>query len=233
MRVLGGVFVLVGLIACAKAPAPPAATSGAQATQANTPEQPTAPDSLARAKLVDLRTAAPGVQFELRYATTNNFTGAVLPGYGDAKPLFRREAAAALANVQKELEAKGLGLKVWDAYRPLRGTLAMVAWCERNGRTDLLDNGYIARRSRHNQGVAIDLTVIDLRTGAEFDMGTPFDEFSERSHTASASGLHASNRALLGDAMRRAGFVNYVDEWWHFSFDVRDPMPFDLPLERW
>lgn len=228
------IAVAVGfLAACAKAPAPPPATTGAQATQPNAPEQPTAPDSVAREKLVDLAIAAPGVKFELRYATTNNFTGAVLPGYGAARPLFRREAAAALAKVQRELEAIGLGLKVWDAYRPVRGTLGMVAWCEANKRTDLLDNGYIARRSRHNQGVAIDLTVVDLRTGAEFDMGTPFDEFSERSHTANATGLHAANRAVLGDAMRRAGFVNYVDEWWHFSFDVADPVPFDLPLEGW
>jgi D-alanyl-D-alanine dipeptidase len=75
--------------------------------------------------------------------------------------------------------------------------------------------------------------VIDLGTGAEVDMGTPFDEFSARAHTANATGLPAVNRAILGDAMRRAGFVNYVDEWWHFSFGVADPMPFDLPLERW
>lgn len=188
---------------------------------------------MARAKLTDLTTAVPGARFDLRYATSNNFTRAVLPGYGTARPLLRREAAAALAQVERELETKGLGLKVWDAYRPVRGTLGMVAWCEKNHRTDLLDQGYIARRSRHNQGVAIDLTVVDLRTGSELDMGTPFDEFSERAHTANATGLQAANRALLGDAMRRAGFVNYMDEWWHFSFEVPDPMPFDLSLEQW
>jgi zinc D-Ala-D-Ala dipeptidase len=204
-----------------------------QATQANAPEQIIASDSAARSKLVDLAAAAPGVRFELRYATANNFTHAILPGYGAARPLFRREAAAALARVEEGLEGKGLSLKVWDAYRPVRGTLGMVAWCERNQRTDLLDQGYIARRSRHNQGVAIDLTLVDRRSGAELDMGTPFDEFSERAHTANATGVQAANRATLGDAMRRAGFVNYVDEWWHFSFDVPDPMPFDLPLERW
>jgi D-alanyl-D-alanine dipeptidase len=225
-------LVVAAVVGCQK-PSPAGASQGSRATQANAPEQPTAPDSMARAKLTDLTTAVPGARFDLRYATSNNFTRAVLPGYGTARPLLRREAAAALAQVERELETKGLGLKVWDAYRPVRGTLGMVAWCEKNHRTDLLDQGYIARRSRHNQGVAIDLTVVDLRTGSELDMGTPFDEFSERAHTANATGLQAANRALLGDAMRRAGFVNYMDEWWHFSFEVPDPMPFDLSLEQW
>jgi D-alanyl-D-alanine dipeptidase len=175
----------------------------------------------------------PGARFELRYATSNNFTSAVLPGYGAARPLLRREAAVALARVEHDLERQGYGLKVWDGYRPVRGTLGMVAWCEKNRRTDLLDQGYIARRSRHNQGVAIDLTVVELKSGRELEMGTPFDNFTDRAHTANATGIVATNRAVLGDAMRRAGFVNYVDEWWHFSFEVPDPMPFDLPLERW
>ena len=185
-------FVTLG---CQKPVAAPAmAPQGSRATQANAPEQPTAPDSVARGKLADLATTVPGAQFELRYATRDNFTSAILPGYDVAKPLLRREAATALAGVQRELEAKGFGLKVWDGYRPVRATLAMVAWCERNHRTDLLDHGYIARRSRHNQGVAIDLTVVELTTGRELDMGTPFDEFSERAHTANASGQQAVNR---------------------------------------
>jgi len=224
------------LFACQR-PSPPAvaaqATQASQATQANAPEQPTATDSVARLKLADLAVVVPGARFELRYATTNNFTGAVLPGYGAARPLLRREAAVALAGVERDLESRGMGLKVWDGYRPVRATLGMVQWCETNHRTDLLDSGYIARRSRHNQGVAIDLTVVDRASGRELDMGTPFDNFTARAHTANASGQQATNRRILGDAMRRAGFVNYVDEWWHFSFEVHDPMPFDLPLERW
>ena len=223
------------LLACQKSaplsqrPAPAASA----AIQANTPDQPIASDSVARLTLADLRVAVAGARFELRYATTNNFTGAVLPGYGKAIPLLRREAAVALAAVEKELELRGYGLKVFDGYRPRRGTLGMVAWCEAHNRVDLLDNGYIARRSRHNQGVAIDLTVVDLRTGKELEMGTPFDDFTDKAHTANAAGQVAVNRRILGDAMRRAGFVNYVDEWWHFSFEVADPMPFDLALENW
>jgi D-alanyl-D-alanine dipeptidase len=135
--------------------------------------------------------------------------------------------------VADRLASAGLGLKVFDGYRPVRATLAMVAWCERTGRTDLLDDGYIARRSRHNQGVAVDLTLIRLSDGAELDMGTPYDTFSEAAHTANARGQVAANRQRLVEAMAAEGFVNYVNEWWHFSIDLPDPVPYDLPLDRW
>jgi len=234
MRSIARILAALLCVSCQKPAAPPLPPAAqAQATQANTPDQPIEPDSVARAKLADLRLVAPGVRFELRYATSNNFTGAVLPGYGAAVPLLRREAAEALSRVERDLESQGYGLKVFDGYRPRRATLGMVAWCEANHRVDLLDNGYIARRSRHNQGVAIDLTVVDLKTGNELDMGTLFDNFTDQAHTANAVGVQAANRAILGDAMRRGGFVNYADEWWHFSFDVPDAVPFDLPLESW
>ncbi|MGH7524576.1 MAG: M15 family metallopeptidase [Gemmatimonadales bacterium] len=226
------VGLLVTLAGCHHAAVAATGSQAVRATQANAVEQPTAPDSLARARLTDL-SAIPGIRFDIRYATTNNFTGAVLPGYGAPRSLLRREAATALARVERDLESRGMSLKVWDAYRPVRATLAMVDWCERNHRTDLLDSGYIARRSRHNQGVAIDLTVVDRASGRELDMGTPFDNFSARAHTANAEGQQALNRRILGAAMERAGFVNFVGEWWHFSYDVPDPVPFDLPLEAW
>ena len=218
-------LLLAVLVAgCAAAPA------AQQATVATAAEQAVAPDSVARQLLAPLD---PTIVQEVRYHTTNNFTSEPLPGYGRPLVLLRREAAEALARVQRRLEAGGYGLKVWDGYRPVRATLAMVAWTERVGRTDLLEDGYIARRSRHNQGVAVDLTVIELATGRELDMGGAFDEFSEVSHTANASGTVAGNRAILGEAMAAEGFVNYINEWWHFSFSVPDPMPFDLPLEAW
>ena len=176
---------------------------------------------------------APRIARDVRYATADNFTGAPLPGYATPRVLLRREVAAALSRVQQRLDAAGYGLKVWDGYRPVRATLAMVAWCERTGRTDLLTNGYIARRSRHNQGVAVDLTIVAIRSGRELDMGTPFDEFSDRSHTANATGAVAANRQLLVRAMEAEGFVNYESEWWHFSFALSDAIPFDLPLEQW
>ena len=225
MRPLIPVLVIAAVAACGRTPA--------AAVQPNAQEQSIAADSLARSRLTELSGAVPGIVLDIRYATADNFTGAPLPGYGAPRAFLRKEATAALARVQARLARSGFGLKVWDAYRPVRATLAMVAWCEQTGRTSLLDDGYIARRSRHNQGVAIDLTVVELASGRELEMGTPFDEFSARSHTANATGPVAEHRQLLGDAMAAEGFVNYLSEWWHFSFNVPDPMPFDLPLDRW
>lgn len=192
-----------------------------------------APDSVARVKLAEVAREAPTAVLDLRYATTHNFTGGVLPGYEAPVALLRREAAQALAKVAARVEAQGYRLKIWDAYRPVRATLAMVAWTERQGRTDLLDDGYIARRSRHNQGVAVDLTLVRAEDGTALDMGTPFDEFTARAHTANAAGIVAANRRILVDAMASAGFTNYTSEWWHFSYPVPDPLPFDLPLAAW
>lgn len=204
-----------------------------RAVQPNAAAQEIASDSMALSALAEVALVAPTIIVDVRYSTADNFTGTPLPGYGRPVLLLRREAALALARVQRRLEAEGFGLKVWDGYRPVRGTLAMVAWTERTGRTNLLDDGYIARRSRHNQGVAVDLTLVHRTTGVELDMGTPFDEFSSRSHTANASGPVAINRQRLVRAMAAEGFVNYVNEWWHFSFAVENPAPFDLPLEAW
>jgi len=128
--------------------------------------------------LVDVRSSDPTIQTDLRYATANNFTGAPLPGYEAPRVLLRREVAAALGRVQRRLRTGDLGLRVFDGYRPVRATLAMVDWAERTGRRTLLDSGYIARRSRHNLGVAVALTLVDLVSGTEVPMGTPFDTFN-------------------------------------------------------
>ena len=189
-----------------------------------------APDAAAESVLVDIRSVAPAVQVDLRYATPNNFTGAVLPGYGAQRALLRREAAEALARVEERLRTGGLGLRIWDAYRPVRATQAMVAWAQRVGRTDLLDQEYIARRSRHNLGVAVDLTLVDLMTGTVLDLGTPFDTFTEAAHTANAQGRVQRYRQILVQAMESEGFKNYENEWWHFAYPVADPRPFDLPI---
>jgi len=169
---------------------------------------------------------------DLRYATANNFTGVPLPGYLANRAFLRREAAAALARVQRDLRPQGLGIKVFDAYRPVRATLAMADWTQRVNRPDLLKDGYIASRSRHNLGLAIDCTLIDLATGRELDMGTPFDTFSTAAHTANASGQVALNRQKLKTAMEKEGFVNYDQEWWHFSFNVPNPLRFDRVIQQ-
>lgn len=193
----------------------------------NTPELPTATDEAFDTLMVDVQKVDTSIVVDLRYATPNNFTGAPLPGYEGNRAYLRAEAVAALAVVQEDLRLQGLGLKIFDAYRPIRATDAMVAWTQRVNRPDLLRDGYIAARSRHNLGVAVDLTVINLATKAEITMGTPFDHFSRAAHTRNASGVILKNRQLLERVMERQGFVNYEKEWWHFSYTVQNPVRFD------
>ncbi|HUQ98159.1 MAG TPA: M15 family metallopeptidase [Gemmatimonadaceae bacterium] len=213
------------LLACA--PVTTTRTPASTAPPVNTAETDVAPDAAADTLLTELKTLDSSIVVEMRYATPNNFTGAPLPGYLANRAYLRREAAAALALVQADIRSQGLSLKVFDAYRPVRATLAMVDWTARVDRGDLLTNGYIASRSRHNLGLAIDLTLIDLGTRQELEMGTPFDTFSAAAHTANASGIAAANRQRLKAAMERRGFVNYDQEWWHFSYDVPRPLRFD------
>jgi D-alanyl-D-alanine dipeptidase len=111
----------------------------------------------------------------------------------------------------------------------VRATLAMVDWTERTGQRHLLRNGYIASRSQHNLGLAVDLTLIG-GDGVELDMGTPFDTFSSAAHTANATGEVAANRRLLVRLMEAEGFTNYNKEWWHFSYSVPNPLRFDLVI---
>lgn len=206
------------------------AALGAQAAVANADSQVVAPDILAEQLLVDVRSLDSTIRVDARYAGPDNFTGAPLPGYNANRALLRREAAEALARVQHRLAAEGLGLKIWDGYRPVRATQAMVAWTERTSQTWLLDSGYIARRSRHNQGVAVDLTMVDLHSGVEVQMGTPFDTFGDAAHTANATGAVKQARDHLVEVMASEGFTNYPMEWWHFSVVVDDPVPFDLVI---
>ena len=173
--------------------------------------------------LLDVRTLDSSIVVDLRYRDSNNFTGAPLPGYEGNRALLRREAAAALARVQAALAGEGLGLLVYDGYRPVRATEAMVKWTVRVQREDLVTDGYISDRSRHNLGVAIDCTLIDRATGRPLDMGVAYDTFSRDAHTANATGTAAVNRARFVAAMAREGFKNYEQEWWHFSFDVPAP----------
>ncbi len=210
---------LIVLAGCGRAPAP------------DPGPWPAATQALADSLLVDVRARDRTIVVEARYAGPDNFTGAPLPGYEANRALLRQEPAAALARVQAVLRPAGFGLKVFDGYRPIRATQAMVAWTQREGRTDLLDDGYIARRSRHNLGLAVDLTLVELATGRELDMGTPFDTFTEAAHTANAFGEVRTNRDRLVRAMEAQGFRNYENEWWHFSFTVAGAEPaFDVVI---
>ena len=224
LRAVVALITLVGCLPASRPSARPASPS------VNTEETAVAPDAVADSLLSEVIRIDSSIVVDLRYATSNNFTGAPLPGYLANRAYLRREAAAALARVQRSLRPQGLGIKIFDAYRPVRATLAMVDWTERVNRPDLLKDGYIASRSRHNLGLAIDLTLIELATGRELEMGTPFDTFSAAAHTANASGEAAANRQILKAAMEREGFLNYDQEWWHFSFNVPNPLRFDRPI---
>ncbi len=194
---------------------------------------PIAPDSVANRMLADVRSFDTTIVVEARYATPSNFTEAVLPGYEANRAYLRREAAEALGRVQRRLASGGMGLKVFDGYRPVRATRAMVAWAERTGQRHLIDDGYIASHSRHNLGLAVDLTLVDWSVGGrEVDMGTPFDTFSEAAHYASATGRTLRYRQLLRRVMEEEGFHQYEQEWWHYSFSVPgDPVAFDVPVK--
>lgn len=220
-RLAALLFVLAGAGACMPHPATPAAVAS---------QSDVAHDSLAARYLVDVSTLDSTFVIEARYATDDNFTGAPLPGYLANRVLMRREAAAALARAQRRARADGYSLKLFDGYRPVRATLAMVDWTERVGRQDLIRDGYIAARSGHNLGLAIDLTLVTSRDGRELEMGTPYDTFSEAAHTANASGTVAANRARLVQYLAAEGFTNYDKEWWHFSYRVPDPLRFDLVI---
>jgi zinc D-Ala-D-Ala dipeptidase len=176
--------------------------------------------------LVDLRSVDSTIQVDLRYATANNFTGAPLPGYETQRALLRRQVASALGRVQAKLRTQGLGLRVFDAYRPTRASRAMVTWAESTGRRALLESGYIAERSRHNLGVAVDLTLVDLETGTELPMGTTFDNFTTDSQ-ANVDDQALRNRQILAEAMTAEGFRPYGQAWWHFNYPLKGAGPLD------
>lgn len=185
---------------------------------------------LSQAGLVDVRTHAPQIALDIRYASPDNFTGRTLPGYCKPIAVIRRPAAQAIARVQKRLDAQGLGLRVYDAYRPARATRAMVRWAERTDNEWVLTQGYVARRSNHNQGAAIDLTLVRKSDGRPLGMGTRYDAFTTKSHTANARGTVLKNRLALRRAMESFGFRNYRREWWHYDFPRAAGPPRDIPL---
>lgn len=179
--------------------------------------------------LVDLRSLDPSPLLEVRYAGEDNFTGTRLAGYEQARALLTPEAAAALERVARRLALEGLGLKVWDAYRPRRASQHMVEWAERTDNRWVIEEGYVAPESGHNCGATIDLTLVRIDTGEELDMGTAYDEFTPAAHTANATGEVLANRMALMRAMEAEGWENYPLEWWHFSLPGDRPA-LDVPL---
>ena len=211
------------------APAPTTALVTAPTTSSTTTTSTTAPKPPPPTGLVDVQDLDPTIVVALNKLTSDNFTGRPLPGYEANRAFLLPDAAAALARVQQRLVGEGHGLKVYDAYRPASATRAMVAAARAQGRGDLV-GPYIASVSYHNSGQAVDLTVIELATGQELDMGAPYETFTPAAHTANATGQVARNRAILVDAMHAEGFANYVGEWWHFNYFVPGAVILDEPI---
>jgi len=181
-------------------------------------EAPAAPSAALAAgrspDLVDLAAFAPAIQRDIRYATANNFMGK--PLYPAARALLQRPAAEALLRAQKRLNAAGYGLLVLDAYRPWQVTRAMWDKFPK-------DRPYLAdplSGSRHNRGAAVDVTLIDLKSGSEAPMPSGYDDFSERAHPDYTGGTAAQREARdrLRSAMEAEGFAVHSNEWWHFDF---------------
>ena len=169
--------------------------------------------------LVDISTINPRIILDIKYATADNFVG--MPVYSLAKAYARKEVVYMLDTAQGILEDQGLGLKIWDAYRPLG--VQQVLW-------DMVsDSRYVAdpeKGSAHNRGAAVDVTVVDSE-GNELSMPTGFDDFSEKAHLVydDLSDEVLSNRELLVATMVSVGFEPFDTEWWHYSIYNADSYP--------
>jgi len=176
--------------------------------------------------LVPLETVQPPCLAEVRYATRHNFTGQVL--YPLPRVFLHRDTARALARVQRDLQKRGLGLKVWDAYRPLS-----VQWKMWNL---IRDERYVSNpaknQGRHTRGTAVDVTLVD-KLGRELPMPSDFDDFSDRAHRDYRGGTREQrrNREILEAVMMKHGFVGYPTEWWHFDLANWEKYPpLDTPI---
>jgi D-alanyl-D-alanine dipeptidase len=218
---------------------------------------------------VFLRDIDPSIIQDIRYAGSNNFVGRPLAGYDAAECVVKRDVGLALKSIQQALAPQELSLKMLDCYRPARAVHDMVLWAQ-NGREtpaerrynpafskkDLFRQGYIAERSGHSTGAAVDLTLVDLKADhsavfdpnkeyadctapasartpeASVDMGTGYDCSDLMAHTAAKSLTPAQRRwrNMLVAAMAQQGFVNYSKEWWHFSLPGAGGPAYDFPI---
>ena len=196
---------------------------------------------------VPLAEAVPDAILEIRYYSTYNFVGDRVDGYERPVAYLTKEAAAALKAASDECVARGYRLKVYDAYRPQRAVSHFMRWAKDVGDTRmkapfypnldksvLFEQGYIAEKSGHSRGSTVDLTLFDMKTGKEVDMGGTFDWFGEESHPdyKGVTEEQLANRMLLREIMLAHGFKPLAEEWWHFTLKD-EPYPdtyFDFPV---
>jgi len=193
----------------------------------------------------------PGIQVDLRYSSDRNFLGHTVQGYVASRCILTKQAAEALRKVQEDLNHFGVGLKVFDAYRPQRAVDDFVRWGKdledtkmqeeyypRVQKKDLFMEGYIAEKSSHSRGSTVDVTIVSLDKQldvSELDMGTPFDFFGPEAWPDSplVSPVHRAHRMLLQVLMEKHGFEPYAKEWWHFTLRG-EPFPetyFNFPMQ--
>jgi D-alanyl-D-alanine dipeptidase len=179
------------------------------------------------------------IQKELRYLSNNNFIGKPIDGYINDCVIVSKPTAKALKQIQEKLKKEGLSLKIFDAYRPQQAVDHFVRWAKvlndtlmkkqyypKVQKSQLFNLGYIASKSGHTRGSTVDLTIVDLKTGKELDMGSPYDFFGVRSHPfyRKISEKQKENRMLLRRIMLKNGFKPYDNEWWHFTLK-EEPYP--------
>jgi len=188
----------------------------------------------------------PAIVQEIRYYSTYNFIGDRIDGYEEPCAIITKEAARALKAVSNEMNVKGYRLKIFDAYRPATAVKHFVLWGIEDldqkmkpffypdlEKTELFELGYIASKSSHSRGSTVDLTLLDMATGKEVDMGSPFDFFSEVSHPDYKGITYEQyeNRMMLQNVMVKHGFEPIDCEWWHFTLK-NEPYPltyFEFP----
>ena len=212
---------------------------------------------------VDVKDVIPSIVLDIRYYSSHNFVGTPIDGYSAPKCLLTRKAALALKKVQAELMKFSLSLKIYDGYRPQRAVNHFIRWAKDPDdikmkkefyptirKSELFRKGYIAKKSAHSRGSAVDLTLVPLPLGPQepyakgaelcechepagkrykdnsIDMGTGFDCFHPLSWTASdrVGPLQRQNRLMLKAVMEKYGFRNYRKEWWHYTFR-NEPFP--------
>jgi D-alanyl-D-alanine dipeptidase len=188
-----------------------------------------------------------GIRWDAKYATWDNFTGKPVDGYEVNRIAGTHALAAALLKVQELAAGGGYGLLLWDGYRPERAVHCFLKWSEQAedgltkaryypniDRPAMIRKGYVASKSSHSRGSAIDLTLYHLDSGALVSMGGGFDFMDERSYYAAKEirGEEEENRLALRSIMVHSGFQPYNFEWWHFTLKD-EPYPdryFDFPV---
>jgi len=189
----------------------------------------------------------PNIALDLRYISHNNFVGLPIKGYQKQRCILSKKATIALKKAQTDLNKKGFGLLIYDAYRPQQAVNHFMQWAKNTNDTlmkqhyypavkkkNLFKEDYIASRSGHSRGSTVDLTIIDLKTGITLDMGSPFDFFGPESWVSNTNLTtnQIANRDLLQRTMKQFNFRNYPKEWWHFTLRW-EPFPktyFDFPV---